>query len=385
MKPSHSAALAPARRPRLLIAEDESLIAEELEVRMGRMGLEVVGIVSSAEEAIDVAARELPDLVLMDVRLKGAMDGIEAASIIRKLSVPVVFLTAHSDEATIGRAKLADPFGYVLKPFNERDLRVAIEMALHKHKVEAALREAEEKLRQAQRMESVGRLAGGVAQEINNMMTIVIGYADLLLRARVLDEEQQGMLEEIRCAGNHSAAMVRQLLAFAQRQILQPVPVDLNRLALGMRPQIAALIGSDIDLKYALDPELGSVAVDESQFEAVVLNLCQNARDAMPDGGVLTITSSNLMVEEHDSLAEQGVASGAHVRLSVSDTGHGMDPETRARVFEPFFTSPNTWEGPGLRLAMAYGIVKQSGGQLNVESEVGLGSTFTITLPQLRT
>lgn len=373
----------PARRHRVFIVEDEAVIAEELRIRLRRMGLEVVGSVCSAEEAIESVAQTAPDLVLMDIQLEGAMDGIEGAATIReRYGVPAVFLSAYSDDATIERAKRTDPFGYVLKPFNERDLRIAIEIALHKHAVDTALHQAETQVQRAQSMDAIGQLAGGVAQDINNMMTVVLGYTDLLLRHRDLTEDKQHMLQEIRRAANRSAEVAHQLLAFGQRQILRPAAVDLNRLAVTMRTRLSRLLGADIRLRFALDPELGSVVVDASQLDAVVLNLCLNARDAMPDGGVLTIVSRNVTVDAPEGIDAPEMASGPYVMLAISDTGRGMDPETTSHVFEPFFTTKRVGDGTGLGLAMVYGIVKQSGGHLYVESEVGRGTTFTIFLPR---
>jgi two-component system cell cycle sensor histidine kinase/response regulator CckA len=503
----------PLEGARILIAEDESLIADELEERLRRMGLTVVGSVSSAEDALSLVELSPPDIVLMDIRLGGEMDGIDAAAVLRdRHHIPVVYLTAHSDDATIRRATLTEPFGYLLKPFDERDLRIVLEMALHKHDVErrlreseqrlattltsmgdaviatdadgritflnpvaealtrwpvaeakgerletvfrivdavtrlaldspvaralredrvvtigdqmlllardgvevpvddsaapirdergqllggvlvfrdiserqraaAALRETEEQLRQAQKMEAIGRLAGGVAHDINNMMTVVLGYAELLLTRFDASAPEHAMLDEMKRAADRSAGITRQLLAFGRRQVLQPVVVDINGLVGEMAKMLTRLLGAHIDVRYHLEAERASVLADPGQLDQAILNLCLNARDAMPDGGVLTIRTHNVVLDASFATTAPGVGPGMYVRLSVSDTGVGMDADTKAHVFEPFFTTKEIDEGTGLGLATVYGIVKQSGGHIYVHSEPQQGTTFHVYLP----
>jgi two-component system, cell cycle sensor histidine kinase and response regulator CckA len=512
---SPSPAPSPSARPcRVLIAEDESLIAEELRIRLQRLGLDVLVPVTSAEDAVAAVSRAPPDLVLMDIHLKGRMDGIEAAGAIRqRYHVPVIYLTAHSDIATITRAKVTEPFGYLLKPFDERDLRIAIELALHKHemerrlreseerlattltsiadgviatdgegritllnpiaesltgwsqaaakgesidrvfqlvhavtravpenpirralqenrvvhlddhvliqtkdgaeipvedsaapirhhgqvvgavlvfhdiserqKAEAALRRSEDLLHQAQKLEAIGRLAGGVAHDVNNMMTVVIGYAELLLREVDAADPKCAVLHEMRRAASRSADIAQQLLAVGRRQVLQPEVVDVKRLIDGVRPMMTDLLGQGIELRCELDPETAMVRIDPSQFDRVIINLGLNAREAMPDGGVVRIASHQLTLAKDDMPDAPEVAAGDYVLLSVSDTGRGMDANTTSRVFEPFFSTKPFADGVGLGLATVYGIVKQSGGHLYVASEVGRGTTFKIFLPRV--
>jgi two-component system cell cycle sensor histidine kinase/response regulator CckA len=510
-----SPAPTPAARPRrILIAEDESLIAEELRTRLQRMGLVVTAAVASAEEALEAVARTAPDLVLMDIQLKGRMDGIEAADSIRqRYHVPVIYLTAHSDFATIARAKVTEPFGYLLKPFDERDLRIAIELALHKHemewrlreseqrlattltsiadgviatdgegritflnpvagaltgwsldaakgqpvervfrlvhavsgqvpenpirraiqdnrvvtlgeqmllktkegvdlpvedtaapivnngrvvgavlvfrdvserqKAEAALRKSEDQLHKAQKLEAIGRLAGGVAHDVNNMMTVVVGYAELLLREVDARDPKHRVLLEMRRAANRSADIARQLLAVGRRQLLQPAVAEIGKLVDDICPLVRQLLGTGIELRCEVESGNATVLVDSSQFDRVMVNLSLNAREAMPDGGVLTIASREVTVGQDALPDAPEVPPGDYVWLSVSDTGRGMDADTTSRLFEPFFTTKSFGEGVGLGLATVYGIVRQSGGHLSAASELGQGTTFNIYLPRL--
>ncbi len=498
---------------RILVVEDESLIAAEIVGRLGRLGFDIVGEADTGERAIEAAARTRPDLVLMDVRLKGPMDGIQAAAtIVKDHAVPVVFLTAHSDRETVHRAKGTDPFGYVLKPFHERDLVVAIDLALHRHGLETrlkeseqkfsttlasigdgviatdpisritylnrvaegltgwnsadarglpidqvfpiltestrelrenpivaalksrttvhlnepvilvtrnreyipiddsaapilaengrilgavvvfrdirqrrltenALREAEAQLRQQQKLEAIGRLAGGVAHDFNNLLTVINGFTELLLEGHDLDETSRNLLREIRRAGDRSSNLTKQLLAFGRKQIVQPAAVDLGALVMDILRLIQRLIGEDIELTTGFSPNLWTVHADPGQVEQIVMNLAVNARDAMPTGGRLRIETANVEVGESSFPSRPEVRPGRYVLLTVTDTGTGMDLATQEQIFEPFFTTKAPGKGTGLGLATVYGIVKQSEGFVVVASELGAGTTFKIYMP----
>ena len=235
----------------------------------------------------------------------------------------------------------------------------------------------EDQLRQAAKMEAVGRLAGGVAHDFNNLLTVITGYSQLLLRGLSSGDPLRRQVEEIQKAGQRAGSLTQQLLAFSRRQILQPKDVNLNVLTTNMASMLHRLIGEDIQLVTRLDPALGWVKADPGQLEQVVMNLAVNARDAMPQGGTLTIETANVK----DSRAE---ATGhSMVRLMVRDTGRGMDAETRARIFEPFFTTKEQGKGTGLGLATVYGIVTQNGGTIEVDSKPEQGTTFTVWLPRV--
>jgi PAS domain S-box-containing protein len=241
----------------------------------------------------------------------------------------------------------------------------------------AKQRALEAQLLHAQKMEAVGQLAGGVAHEINNMMTIVAGYGEILLRKLPPENAARSAAEQIKRAGDRAAEVARQLLAFSRKQVLQPMVVDLNPVISGVAKMIRAVVGENIELVTRLQPSLWSVRVDPGQMEQVLINLAANARDAMPAGGTLTIATENQ--------SETGEPkSGAQVVLCVSDTGCGMDGHTRAHLFEPFFTTKEIGKGTGLGLATVHGIVAQSSGSISVDSAPGQGSTFRIYLPRCR-
>jgi PAS domain S-box-containing protein len=240
----------------------------------------------------------------------------------------------------------------------------------------------EEQLQQAQKMESVGRLAGGVAHDFNNMLCVIIGYANLALMDLSPAQPLHAHLEEIRQAAERSADLTRQLLAFARKQTVVPQVLDLNTTVAGMLKMLQRVIGEDIKLAWQKGGGEWSVKVDPSQIDQILANLCVNARDSIADVGTITIETGNSLIDEGYCAQNAGCLPGEYVRLSVSDDGCGMDRETLAHIFEPFFTTKGVGEGTGLGLATVYGAVKQNNGFINVYSEPGLGSTFTIYLPR---
>lgn len=242
-------------------------------------------------------------------------------------------------------------------------------------------RRLEEQLRQAHKMEAIGQLAGGMAHDFNNILQAILGYTDMVLNGMSPDNKHYAALTQVFRAGERAAALTRQLLAFSRRQVLQLAPVDLNRVVEELMRMVRRLIGEHIDLVVMPGHELRTVNADKGQLEQVLLNLCVNARDAMPDGGRLTIETRNVDVDEAFCAAHEWAKPGHHVLLSVSDTGTGMDEETRLQVFEPFFTTKETGKGTGLGLATVYGIVRQHDGMIHVYSEPGKGTRFGIYLP----
>lgn len=244
--------------------------------------------------------------------------------------------------------------------------------------------QAEQALRQAQKMEAVGRLAGGVAHDFNNLLMVIRGQAALSLNAVSPDAPLRRELTEIVKAADRASSLTRKLLAFGRKQVLQERVLDLNTLVTQLVEMLPPVLGDDISLRIDLDPELGRVKADSSQLEQVIMNLVFNARDAMPDGGELTIETKNYDLDEASVRSHPGVRAGAHVLLRVRDTGHGMDPETQSHLFEPFFTTKDKSKGTGLGLATVYGTVKQSGGHVAVSSTLGAGTTIQIYLPRVQ-
>jgi PAS domain S-box-containing protein len=245
-----------------------------------------------------------------------------------------------------------------------------------------AVRALEAQLRHAQKMEAVGRLAGGVAHDFNNLLTVITGRSQLLLLKLPLDSPLRRDADLIEETAHRASALTRQLLAFSRKQILQPRVVELNEIVRSMEAMLGRLIGEDIRLVTHLEPAAGCVHADPAQLEQVIVNLVVNARDAMPLGGQLTLETRRVELDEAFARQHVGLHPGPHVRLVVRDTGVGMDTVTKAHLFEPFFTTKGPGKGTGLGLATVYGIVTQSGGAIRVDSEPGQGATFTIDLPR---
>ncbi len=244
-------------------------------------------------------------------------------------------------------------------------------------------RQLEEQYRQAQKMESIGLLAGGVAHDFNNLLTAINGYSELVLGRLGPDSPLRGMMEEVAKAGRHAADLTQQLLAFSRKQILQPVVLDINGAVSDMQTLLRRVIGEDIELVTRLKPGLGNVKADPGQLQQVLMNLAVNARDAMPEGGRLTIETRSVTVDSAEAAADPDAVSGPCVLLTVADTGIGMHPETLRHAFEPFFTTKERGKGTGLGLSTVYGIVKQSGGQIKLRSDANVGTVFDIYLPQV--
>jgi PAS domain S-box-containing protein len=617
---------------KILVVEDENIVAKDIHNTLKDLGYIVTAVVASGEEAIQKAEETQPDLVLMDIMLKGYQDGVEAArQIITRYNIPVVYLTAYTDETTLQRAKVTEPYGYILKPFEERELHIAIEMAIYKHKMakklkereqwlatilksisdavivtddkstvtfmnpvaegltgwkqrealgknlaevfkiipaehraapanysrlrakdggempiddsaapirdengnltgvvlvfrdisarqqteaelhrrfellqhseeryralyddnpamyftvdvggkilsvnqfgaeqlgykaeelagkswldlfheddkpaaqqhltacfhnpaqiaqwalrktrkdgavlwvedvarivrgsdgrlviliacedlteskqmEEALRQREEQLRQSQKMEAIGRLAGSVAHDFNNMLTAIIGIAEMAMLELHRDHPVRKDLKEIKQTADHAANLTRQLLTFARRQIIAPSLINLNDLLLNLDKLLRRLIGEHVELAISPAPELGFVKADPGQIEQVIVNLAINARDAMPHGGKLAFETANVILDEAHARQHPEAAPGEYVVLIVRDTGAGMTAEVKKHLFEPFFTTKDPGRGTGLGLATAYGILQQNHGHIEVDSASGHGTTFRIYLPRL--
>jgi signal transduction histidine kinase/ActR/RegA family two-component response regulator len=269
-----------------------------------------------------------------------------------------------------------DEVGVVTNAFG--NMRTALQ------NVQKEQKELESRLRQAHKMEAVGRLAGGVAHDFNNLLTIIRGHSDLMAERPNLDEKQKNSVEQIQKAASRAVGMTRQLLAFSRMQVLQPRVVDLNAIITDMSKMLPRLIGEHIEYSFDAAPQLSPVQADPGQIEQVLMNLAVNARDAMPQGGKLIVKTNNAVLDAEGAAKRPAMTAGEYAQISVSDTGCGMDEQTKAHIFEPFFTTKEIGQGTGLGLATVYGIVKQSGGFIWVESSVGKGTTFDIFLPRAK-
>ncbi|HVY25852.1 MAG TPA: ATP-binding protein [Polyangiaceae bacterium] len=267
-----------------------------------------------------------------------------------------------------------------LLALNESRIR---DEALERGRAEVALRATEDQLRQSQKMEAVGSLAGSIAHDFSNILSVVLGYTETLLADLKPDDPLRADVQEIAAAGGRGRDLTRQLLAFSRQQVLEPKLVDLNEVFSGMTQMLARLVGEHIELAFVPGRDLGAVRVDPSQIEQVLLNLVVNARDAMPSGGKLTVATSSVVLDQDYADSHFGIEPGPYVLLSVSDSGVGMDAATRARIFEPFFTTKEKGKGTGLGLSTVFGIIRQSGGTIWVDSQPGEGTTFKVYLPRV--
>ena len=375
----------------------------------------------NGRNGIELALTEDPDVVLLDIVMP-EMDGFEVC---RKLKdderlrhIPVVFLTAlKTDRDSRIKALEVGAEAFLSKPLDETELTAQIR-AMTKIKTAAILqrqenerltllvaertRELEQELawrkrtemeksqmeaqfHQAQKMESVGRLAGGVAHDLNNLLSPILGYGEMLLDEFIKGDDRKESVAQIVNAGERARDLVRQLLAFSRKQILELKPIDLNNTVNGFKKLLRRTIREDVDIQFIPATSIPQIRGDVSQLEQVIMNLMVNAQDAMPDGGILTIETAATHLDAGYAAAFHDVAPGYFVMLAVSDTGQGMDAETQTKIFEPFFTTKEKGKGTGLGLATVYGIVRQHGGGIRVHSEPGQGATFKIYLPALET
>ncbi len=365
----------------IFIVEDEAIVALDLKSNLERIGYSVTGIVPSGEEALEKIKDINPDLIIMDIRLQGSLDGIDTAAILNeKYDIPFIFLSAYSDEGIIERAKHVEPFGYIIKPFGANNLRTAIEMAMYRAKMKTELSKLEQQLRQSEKMKAVGNLAGGIAHDFNNILTVILGYSTLIEDKIAQGENILSEVEGIRNAALKANLLTKHLLAFSRKQVLNPEVVEMNIIVENVSRMINRLLPENISLNVITDPEYQAVFIDQAQIEQVVLNLVLNAKDAMPDGGYMVISSQTCRLDNNMLVTTGSVPKGDYVTISVKDNGIGIPSENIEHIFDPFFTTKSVQKGTGLGLASVYGIIKQSGGYIDVKSEPGKGSKFTIYL-----
>ena len=495
---------------RIVVVEDERVVALDIKAHLERFGYEVPAMYASGESVLENLERDRPDLVLLDIRLQGELDGVETAEQIqREYGLPFILLTAYADEQTLQRAKITRPFAYIIKPFDERELRTSIVIALYRHKMERALaerqellqttlssitdgvivtdsdrnvefmnpvaerlcgatvdeihgtpiedicvfrqaeagywpkgfdryarllecrtgdlipvevletpldnlygassgyvyvvrdisarveaeralRQRDEQLRQAQKMEAVGRLSGGIAHDFNNLLTVILGYSKLLVET-LEDEEQEIDREALKAdvlgiqkAAFRSVSLTRQLLAFSRHQMLNPRTIDINTIVEDVEKMLRRLLSEGIAMHVALNAERGTVLVDQGQMEQVLMNLVVNARDALTDvvGGTMVIRTEEVSTEKPINVHTGVLEPGQWIAIHVQDNGAGIDPAHIQHIFEPFFTTKGMARGTGLGLATVYGIVRQLDGHIHVESTLGRGTTFSLYLPR---
>jgi len=489
---------APKPAKHILVVEDEGLIADDIRRRLERLGYAVPAIAGSGAEALRLVRESPFDLVLMDIRLQGEMDGISTAQVLKdELQTPVVYLTAHADADTVSRAALTEPLSYILKPVSDLKLRSAVQIALYKHEMEQRLRaseawlsatlrsagegivatnpageivflnaaaeqltgwtgdramgrplaevldlhdeatgraaavpvagptpggsrayrlvsrdgtaipveitssenrsekerlgsilvvrdmraqrEMEARLIQSQRLEAIANLAGGLAHDFNNLLMVILGYADELT-TELKDARDLERAVEIKKAAVLAGSISNQLLTLSRRDVSRADVLDINAVIAEIEPLLARTLGANRALELDLGPGSSLVRGDRNRLKQVFLNLATNARDAMPQGGSLRISTGTAEIGEDEESRER--RPGHYVKIRVADSGQGMDRATLARIFEPFFTTKRSGAGTGLGLAIVHAIVVQNEGYISAASEPGKGTAFEILLPR---
>ncbi|MCK5153200.1 MAG: response regulator, partial [Spirochaetales bacterium] len=324
----------------IFLVEDEAIVALDLKNNLERLGYNIIGSATSGEEALAIFEKLKPDLVILDIKLQGPLDGIDTAAIINKrYKIPFIFLSAYSDEGIIERAKHVEPYGYIIKPFGSNNLRTSIEMAIHRVEMKTEVTKLEMQLRQSEKLKAVGNLAGGIAHDFNNILTVILGYATLIDEKLSNNENIESDIEGIRTAALRANSLTRHLLAFSRKQVLNPEFIEINVIIKNISKMIYRLIPENIILNIITDSESQAVYIDQAQIEQVLLNLVINAKDAMPEGGVLDIKSRVLRLKKQLHVTTGTIPKGNYVCISVKDNGTGISSDDINHIFDPFFTT----------------------------------------------
>lgn len=376
---------------RLLHLEDKQADADLVVTMLRNGGIACRSLrVDTRRTFLDALRQGGFDLIFADFSVP-AFDGAAALALAHKLcpDVPFIFISGTLVEEFAIEMMHRGATDYIFKqrlgrlvPSVQRTLRELDERAERK-RAEEALRLSEKQFRQVQKMEAVGRLAGGLAHDFNNLLTVIMGHSQVLLSELPAGSAERAKIEEMHKAGERAAALIRQLLAFSRKQALEPKVLCLNTVVTNLDSMLSRLIGEDVQLAIRIDPDKGHVKADPGQLEQIIMNLVINARDAMPNGGLLALEVSQTELARTPMHHIRPLPPGPYMKLTVTDTGCGMDQDTLSHLFEPFFTTKEESKGTGLGLSTVFGIVTKSGGAIDVWSQVGHGTTFDIYLPRI--
>lgn len=364
---------------RILIVEDEVLFAEDLQQQVTDLGHQVVATVIAGEEVLQACAETGPDLVLMDIRLHGAMDGITAAEQLRAhFDLPVIYVTGYADDAVLERARKTEPLGYLVKPLRRLTLRVTLEMALHKRHLEKRMRAEEEK------MTAIGHLAGGLAHDFNNLMTLVLGYSEMLLHQWAPDHPDRAKVEQIHGAAQRTTLLIQRLAAFARQGVLQLKVLDLNQVIDKLRVRLANSPPGRAALSVSLAAEPMMVRADPENLEDLLANFLLDRLAAPPPTQTLTIRTARVTLSAAFARLHPEVKPGPYVEVTIVDAAHELIADQLRHVFEPELKleeDARVGTGKGLVLAALYGTIRQQGGYIFPECAPGRGTTFRVLLP----
>ena len=376
---------------RALIADDSEDDVFFLLRALRKAGYEpIYERVSTAPAMKAALERQAWDIVISDYEMPH-FGGFEALQLLKESGrdLPFILVSAVVSEETAVAAMKAGAHDYIMKrklarlaPAIERELREA-KMRLARKAAESALRQSEEQLRQTQKMEAVGRLAASVAHDFNNILTAILGHSEMLKNQLSAEDSCRKNAEQIEKCAHMAATLTKQLLTYSRKQVIAPRLLELNSTILNIEPILRRFIGQDIEFGMVLNPDSGHINADPGQIEQVLVNLVVNARDAMPKGGKLTISTASIVLKEDEIKSFPDLYEGGHVVLAIADTGTGMTDEVKAHLFEPFFTTKPPGKGTGLGLATCFGIVKQNNAHIEVHSELGKGTMFKIYFPQV--
>lgn len=368
--------------PRILVVEDERIIALHLRQQLIDLGYDVPQAVATGDEALRGIEAARPDLILMDINLKGRLDGIAtAAAIPPDYHIPVIYLTAYSEDATVARAAATNPYGYLLKPFSERELHAMIQVSLARCRSERAAREAVEHRQQARKMDALSQLAGGLADEVNELLSMLYGQLETLATRAVGDPALAEPIQEAFGEAVETERLIQQLLDFSGRRKLVATTISVGDLVSSVVGELRHILGDAIELRIIVADDLWSVRIDAAQLARALASLATNAREAMQGGGTLTIEAQNVSLDQAGADAGSGQASRRYVLLSVADTGIGMADQVIERAFEPFFTARPDGGGIGLGLSLVFAFIRQSGGHISIDSKLRQGTTVRLWLP----